>query len=415
MADGKNEFVSRLRGAEATASAYESAALQAEARALIPLGTLKARACATILANLIAPAAPGAPVPSSFPDALTLQLARWFKHEFFSWTNSPACHACGSATEGAGPRSPRPEELRYGASRVEAYTCSSCGAETRFPRYNDVSKLLVERRGRCGEWANAFTLCCRSVGLRARYVLDWSDHVCVVSVSGGLWSLLTPHFRQVDGGLFARSAPLGARGRVRGGMGHAAPVRAGLGQAAGLRGRSLRARGGGGRHPSLCSPLAGDAAATKPRPRSLAAARDGRERDARRGCPPAAPPRCGCAASEGGAGGAAVLALERFIRLWTGAAWTAERLAGVGGGAWRGGRRGGQAPSEAHRACGCSARPGDAGVTVWRAEVESRLTYSNRPPLRLVPVSTSPSRSHGCGATSQERPVSPASFCLPRP
>ncbi len=64
----------------------------------------------------------------------------------------------------------------------------------RFPRYNDPGRLLQTRRGRCGEWANAFALCCRAIGLDARYILDLTDHVWVEYYSHSLarWIHMDP-------------------------------------------------------------------------------------------------------------------------------------------------------------------------------------------------------------------------------
>ncbi|CAL1147241.1 unnamed protein product, partial [Cladocopium goreaui] len=69
------------------------------------------------------------------------------------------------------------KEEYFLAHQVEVAQCSSCGQQTRFPRYNDPAKLLETRTGRCGEWANCFTLICRSLGYEARHVHDWTDHV----------------------------------------------------------------------------------------------------------------------------------------------------------------------------------------------------------------------------------------------
>jgi len=110
--------------------------------------------------------------------AFMRHLLRWFKHDFFAWTNAPRCEHCGSGdTKTIGATQPTPMENQYGAGTVEVAQCSNCGMQTRFPRYNDPSKLLETRNGRCGEWANCFTLVCRALGYEARHIHDWTDHV----------------------------------------------------------------------------------------------------------------------------------------------------------------------------------------------------------------------------------------------
>ncbi|KAI1722323.1 thioredoxin domain-containing protein [Ditylenchus destructor] len=113
---------------------------------------------------------------------LAKQLLQWFKESFFEWVNKPNCESCGKKAVPANNCNNvvcTPEEKSDGANRVEIYSCTDCNIEVRFPRYNNPGKLLETRRGRCGEWANCFALCCRAAGLETRWVNDSLDHVWV--------------------------------------------------------------------------------------------------------------------------------------------------------------------------------------------------------------------------------------------
>jgi len=59
---------------------------------------------------------------------------------------------------------------------LQVWECEKCNIEVYFPRYNDPGKLLETRKGRCGEWANCFSLMSRSMGWDTRLVHDETDH-----------------------------------------------------------------------------------------------------------------------------------------------------------------------------------------------------------------------------------------------
>lgn len=147
---------------------YEDRTLQRQALDDVPL-------CALDLLVQEAAAKGGA---EGYEVALMRRVLQWFKHGFFEWTNTPPCDHCGSSrTRSVGRAEPTPVERQFGAGIVEVAHCEACGMQVRFPRYNDPSKLLESRQGRCGEWANCFTLVCRALGYEARLVHDWTDHV----------------------------------------------------------------------------------------------------------------------------------------------------------------------------------------------------------------------------------------------
>ena len=159
---------------------YEDPRLQQQAREVIPIVQLQEEAKQSLEQLQQAEVEDNSSTTNQkldLQDCLLLALLNWFKSSFFKWMNAPDCSVCGSTTSNQGMVPPSPEELQWGGNRVENYRCNSCGQFTRFVRYNHPGKLLQTRIGRCGEWANCFTLCCRALNFEARYVLDWTDHV----------------------------------------------------------------------------------------------------------------------------------------------------------------------------------------------------------------------------------------------
>ncbi|KAK7397300.1 hypothetical protein VNO78_18468 [Psophocarpus tetragonolobus] len=182
------DFDSRVRPYVSQVLMYEDPTRQEAARKSVPVQELEEKA-------LVSLAKEGNFKPSKIQQghAFLLQLLFWFKQSF-RWVHSPSCHDCGKATVGQGMTAALPSETLYGASRVELYRCTFCSKLTRFPRYNDPMKLVETREGRCGEWANCFTLYCRAFGFESRLILDFTDHVWTECFSEflGRWMHLDP-------------------------------------------------------------------------------------------------------------------------------------------------------------------------------------------------------------------------------
>ncbi|BBN01309.1 peptide-N4-(N-acetyl-beta-glucosaminyl) asparagine amidase [Marchantia polymorpha subsp. ruderalis] len=168
---GRENFLSKVQKYSVRCLTYEDPDAQEAARRTVNRDALDEKA-------LISLAKEGkfTPTKDEIEHAFLYQLLLWFKKSF-RWVNQPECSNCGSPTIGTGGTVPNAEESRYMCDKVELFRCPSCYKDTRFPRYNDPRKLLETRSGRCGEWANCFTLYCRAFGYKSRLVLSFQDHV----------------------------------------------------------------------------------------------------------------------------------------------------------------------------------------------------------------------------------------------
>ncbi|KAG2388361.1 hypothetical protein C9374_000525 [Naegleria lovaniensis] len=182
--ESERKFVGKLISSQQQSQQYADENLKSKARSLIPVDRIHQNA-----QEKFKFAKERDPNSKPLLERMIIQeLLNWFKGEFFKWVNNPPCDYCQSTrTQLTGGTVPNFEESANLAGMVELYSCQDCNKMTRFPRYNYVGKLLETRRGRCGEWAQCFTLCARALGYDSRFVLDWTDHVWTEVFLDGSW------------------------------------------------------------------------------------------------------------------------------------------------------------------------------------------------------------------------------------
>ncbi|XP_054159818.1 peptide-N(4)-(N-acetyl-beta-glucosaminyl)asparagine amidase-like [Oppia nitens] len=174
--DSEQQFFAKIKSYLNLVKFYEDVRVQELVRDVVPWKQLTINAINKMIQLKQSINCDDKDIGTDSKDLLLIDLIHWFKNEFFEWFDSAVCDKCNK-TMTSSSITPNTEELFWNAMTVELYNCSDCGQTYRFPRYNNPEKLLITRKGRCGEWANCFTLICRALNYEARLVVDWTDHV----------------------------------------------------------------------------------------------------------------------------------------------------------------------------------------------------------------------------------------------
>eukprot|EP01038_Epipyxis_sp_PR26KG_P012985 gene12985-17412_t len=124
--------------------------------------------------------------------AIIKNFSIWFRQEFPYYYDK--CSLCDNSNnnEFLGVIFPSLDEQSYLASRTELYLCGSCSNISRFPRYNNVTKVLSTRKGRCGEYSVLMMQFLEKLGYQSRWVVDWEDHVWTEILLDGRWIHIDP-------------------------------------------------------------------------------------------------------------------------------------------------------------------------------------------------------------------------------
>lgn len=125
----------------------------------------------------------------------------FFRQEFpyyYSACLSPGC-GCKDGNAHLGVVFPKQDEHLLGKAAVcELVLCNSCTEISRFPRLNALAKVLDTRRGRCGEYSVLALRMFETLGYKARWVVDWADHVWVEISMRGRWVHVDPCEASID-------------------------------------------------------------------------------------------------------------------------------------------------------------------------------------------------------------------------